>query len=114
MQETGALGAEGNAHLVRRNSGAEKKVRMGSLAGPESPRPCSHSTKLRLRPAMWEDGTSWMGRSDGGARRRRATARMEAAAMAAPRVKRKRARLLMGHGPGRAECDDEGLEHAMR
>ena len=120
MQETGERGAEGKDHLVRRNSGAEKKSRMGSLAGPESPRPCSHSTKLRFRPAMWEEGTSWAGRPDGGARRRREAARRAAAPTAAARVKRKRTRLPMGHGPGRAgpksaaeiglaECDDSCL-----
>lgn len=103
MQETGERGAEGKDHLVRRNSGAEKKLRMGSLAGPESPRPCSHSTKLRLRPAMWEEGTTWAGRPGGGARRRSEATRSEAAAMAAARVKRKRTRLLMDRGPRRAE-----------
>ena len=103
MQETGARGAEGNDHLASRNSGAEKRLRMGSLAGPESPRPCSHSTKLRLRPAMWEEGMSFAGSPGGGARRRREATRSEAAAMAAARVKRKRTRLLMGHGPSRPE-----------
>lgn len=39
LQVTGARGAEGNDHSVRLNSGEEKKVRMGSLAGPESPNP---------------------------------------------------------------------------
>jgi hypothetical protein len=96
LQETAALGAEGNAHLVWRNSGDLKKARMGSLAGPESPRPCSHRTKLRLRPAMREEWTSLAGREDGGTRRRRVTATTEAAAMAVPRVKRRRSRLLMG------------------
>jgi hypothetical protein len=89
LQETAALGAEGNAHLVWRNSGDLKKARMGSLAGPESPRPCSHSTKLRLRPAMREEWTSLAGREDGGTRRRRVTATTEAEQAT--------------HGPDRAE-----------
>lgn len=47
MQVTGAEGAEGKDHLVFLNSGEVNNVLMGSLAGPESPRPCSHRIKLR-------------------------------------------------------------------
>lgn len=97
MQETGEFGAEGNAHLVRRNSGAEKKLRMGSLAGPESPSPCSHSTKLRLRAAAaaMGAGTRRAARPEGGAAAE-GGGEEEAAAMAAAREKRKRRRLLIG------------------
>lgn len=44
---TGFEGAEGNFHMVFLNSGEVKRVLMGSLAGPESPNPWSHKTKLR-------------------------------------------------------------------
>jgi hypothetical protein len=110
LHDTGARGAEGNDHLASRNSGAEKRLRMGSLAGPESPRPCSHSTKLRLRPAMWEEGTSLAGSPGGGARRRSEATRSEAAPMAAARVKSKRIRLLMGQGPSRPKMRCRELE----
>jgi len=58
LQETGAIGAEGKDHLVVRNSGEVKRVLMGSLAGPESPNPWSHSTKLRAAAmdcCFWEE-----------------------------------------------------------
>lgn len=110
MHDTGARGAEGNDHLASRNSGAEKRLRMGSLAGPESPRPCSHTTKLWLRPAMWEEGTSLAGSPGGGARRRSEATRSEAAPMAAARVKSKRIRLLMG----RAEPAQNALPRTLK
>lgn len=47
LQVTGLLGAEGKDHLVSLNSGEVKRVLMGSLAGPESPKPWSHNIKFR-------------------------------------------------------------------
>ena len=73
---------------MRRNSGKEKKVQIGSLAGPESPRPCSHNKKLRFRVAMIPR-FSWSGTRGGCAQRRREATRWEVAAMAAPREKSK-------------------------
>lgn len=53
---TGLEGAEGNDHLVFLNSGEVKRVLMGSLAGPESPSPWSHNTKLRAMGSGLEMG----------------------------------------------------------
>jgi len=64
LQETGAIGAEGKDHLVVRNSGEVKRVLMGSLAGPESPNPWSHSTKLRAAAmdcCFWEEEEGFFG-----------------------------------------------------
>lgn len=47
LQVTGLEGAEGKDHLVFVKTGEVKNVLIGSLAGPESPSPCSHNTKLR-------------------------------------------------------------------
>lgn len=47
LQVTGAEGAEGKDHLASLNSGEVKRILMGSLAGPESPKPWSHRIKLR-------------------------------------------------------------------
>jgi hypothetical protein len=56
---TGLEGAEGKDQTVFLNSGELKRVLMGSLAGPESPSPCSHRTKLRAIGSAFEDG--WFG-----------------------------------------------------
>lgn len=40
-------GAEGKDHLVSAKTAEVKNVLIGSLAGPESPLPWSHSMKLR-------------------------------------------------------------------
>lgn len=50
---TGLLRAEGKDHLVSLNSGEVKRVLMGSLAGPESPKPWSHKMKLRAMGSCW-------------------------------------------------------------
>lgn len=49
---TGAEGAVGNAHLVPAKAGAVNWSLIGSLAVPESPRPCNQSTKLLSLDAM--------------------------------------------------------------
>ena len=53
LQVTGILGAEGKDQRVLLNSGEVKYDLIGSFAGPESPRPCSQSTKLLLTAIYW-------------------------------------------------------------
>ena len=48
LQVTELEGAEGKDQVVFLNSGEVKRDLMGSLAGPESPNPCSQTIKLRL------------------------------------------------------------------
>lgn len=71
LQETGWLGAEGKAHLVRLNAESEKKLLIGSFAGPESPSPWSQSTKLRAGPPIrWCGGSAGADRLRNEARRK--------------------------------------------
>lgn len=62
LQETGWDGAEGKDQWVLANWGEVKMDWMGSFAGPESPKPCSHKIKLRddaidfeFRLNCWEE-----------------------------------------------------------
>ncbi|KAG0493346.1 hypothetical protein HPP92_004340 [Vanilla planifolia] len=48
VASNGRIRRRGKDHLLFLNSGVVKKVRMGSLAGPESPSPCSQRMKLRV------------------------------------------------------------------
>lgn len=60
LQVTGWDGAEGKDQRVLANWDEVKSVLMGSLAGPESPRPCSH--KMKLREAIdFESMVAWEG-----------------------------------------------------
>lgn len=62
LQVTGFEGAEGKDQMVFLNSGEVKNVFMGSLAGPESPKPWSHRTKLRAMESGGvpeDEGRGW-------------------------------------------------------
>jgi hypothetical protein len=64
LQVTGLEGAEGKDQIVFLNSGEVKRDLMGSLAGPESPNPCSQRTKLRAIESGFgfsfkEEGCCW-------------------------------------------------------
>lgn len=49
LHVTGAVGAVGKAQRVSLKAAAEKWSAMNSLARPQSPRPCSHTTKPQRR-----------------------------------------------------------------